>query len=163
MWGKCEDVEKMWKDYLLLIGENVNSTNKKYDSWYFCDNEESANDLAELTKKGIKRGTTSLYFLYEIENEKLPKVNEYNVITDWCGKPKCIIKTKNVTILPFKDVDDEFAAIEGEGDKSLEYWRKVHIEFFSKELNRLNLKFTEDMLVVFEEFEVVYRDVESSS
>ena len=163
MWGRCEDVEKMLREYLLFIGDNVNSANKKYDSWHFCDNEESANNLADLTRKGIKRGTTSLYFLYEIENEKLPKVNEYNVITDWCGKPKCIIKTKNVTILPFKDVDDEFAVIEGEGDKSLEYWRKVHIEFFSKELNRLNLKFTEDMLVVFEEFEVVYRDVESSS
>ncbi|MGG7164088.1 hypothetical protein [Clostridium ihumii] len=80
MWGKCEDVEKMWKEYLSFIGDNVNSANKKYDSWHFYDNEESANNLADLTRKGTKRGTTSLYFLYEIENEKLPKECNYRLV-----------------------------------------------------------------------------------
>jgi len=49
------------------------------------------------------------------------------------------------------------AEIEGEGDKSLKYWRRAHISFFSRELEEYNMKFTEDMPVVFEEFEVVYK------
>ncbi|MGO1528704.1 MAG: ASCH domain-containing protein, partial [Senegalia sp. (in: firmicutes)] len=44
-----------------------------------------------------------------------------------------------------------------EGDKSLEYWRKAHINFFSRELEKYDIEFSEDMPVVFEEFEVVYK------
>jgi len=38
---------------------------------------------------------------------------------------------------------------------SLEYWRRVHKEFFGEELKENNIEFSEDMLVVCEEFEVV--------
>ena len=48
------------------------------------------------------------------------------------------------------------AAKEGEGDLSLDYWKKVHIEFFTKECEDAGDKFTEDMPVVFVEFELVY-------
>ncbi len=58
----------MWGDYLTSIGENITTTNKNYTSWYFCNDEKSANNLAELVSKGIKRGTSSLYCLYELEN-----------------------------------------------------------------------------------------------
>jgi uncharacterized protein YhfF len=61
-----------------------------------------------------------------------------------------------VTIKPFSEVDEEFARLEGEGDKSLEYWRKTHIDFFTKELEGEKIEFSEDMLVVCEEFEVIY-------
>ena len=53
--------------------------------------------------------------------------------------------------------DIRLANIEGEGDKSLRYWREVHKNFFKRELEALNMEFIEDMLVVFEEFEVVYK------
>ncbi|WP_061996266.1 ASCH domain-containing protein [Clostridium sp. ATCC 25772] len=154
---KDKSVKDMWEKYLISIGENIINTNKKYTAWCFCADEESANNLADLTREGIKRGTTSLYDLYKLENEELPEVGEYSIITDWDGVAKCLIRNKKVTILPFKDVGKELAAIEGEGDKSLNYWRKVHIDFFTRELKNLEMEFTEDRMVVFEEFEVVYK------
>ena len=42
--------------------------------------------------------------------------------------------------------------MEGEGDKSLDYWRKVHIKFFEEESEG---KFNEDMEVLCEEFELL--------
>jgi uncharacterized protein YhfF len=48
------------------------------------------------------------------------------------------------------------AAQEGEGDKTLSFWRKVHRKFFTQELKAYNKKFSEEMLVICEEFEVVY-------
>ncbi|PJI06919.1 MULTISPECIES: ASCH domain-containing protein [Clostridium] len=152
-----ESVKKMWQEYLKSIGEDVDNTNKSYTSWYFCDNEKSANDLAELVKSGVKRGTSSLYYWYKVENEELPKEGEHSIITDWNGIATSIIRTKKVTVLPFENVNQELAEIEGEGDKSLEYWRKEHIHFFTKELEEKGIEFSEDMLVVFEEFEVVYK------
>lgn len=46
---------------------------------------------------------------------------------------------------------------EGEGDLSLGYWRRVHEIYFSNECKRLGKHFTDKMLVVFEEFEVIYQ------
>ena len=152
-----KSVKEMWKNYLMSIGEDVIKTNKEYTSWHFCDTEESANNLAKLTKQGIKRATTGLYYFYEIEGETLPKVGDLSIIINWQGTAQCIIETKKVTILPFKEVTEEFAEIEGEGDKSLKYWRKAHIQFFNRELEEHNKEFSEDMLVVIEEFEMVYK------
>jgi uncharacterized protein YhfF len=65
--------------------------------------------------------------------------------------------TTNVNIVPFKDVPDEFAAEEGEGDKSLNYWRRCHWDYFSRETEKLGGTSNDDMLVVCEKFEVVYK------
>lgn len=45
---------------------------------------------------------------------------------------------------------------EGEGDKSLAYWRQVHEEFFTEWLEEAGLTFTPDSKVVLEEFRKVY-------
>lgn len=157
MGQEHKSVSEMWRNYLSSIGDDIINTNKKYSSWHFCDNEGDANDLAELVKQGVKRATTGLYYLYEVDDETLPKVGELNIIIDWQGKGKCIIEMKKVTLLPFKEVNEEFAKIEGEGDKSLKYWREVHINAFNRHLKEYNKEFIEDMLVVCQEFETVYK------
>lgn len=152
-----KSVVEMWKQYLESIGEDINITSKKYTSWHFCNDERNAKELAILVQEGIKRGTASLYCLYEMENEQIPSKDEYSVIIDYFGEAQCIIKNKRVLVLPFRNVTEELAYIEGEGDKSLSYWREVHIDYFKRELESCNLEFNEDILVVFEEFDVVYK------
>ena len=148
-------VKELWERYLSTIGENIKNTGKTYESWYFCNNKKDADELAELVKKGIKKATTSLHCLYEIENEPIPQVGDYVIITNWKGIAQCLIQITNIDITPFKDITEEFAAKEGEGDKTLSFWRKVHRKFFTLELKEYNKNFTEDMLVVCEEFEVL--------
>lgn len=149
-------VKEMWKKYLSTIGENINNSGKTYESWYFCNNEKDANELAGLVKKGIKKATASLHCLYEIENELIPKVDDYAVITNWKGVAQSIIQITSINTIPFKEVTEELAAKEGEGDKTLSFWRKVHRKVFTLELKEYSKKFSEDMLVVCEEFAVVY-------
>ncbi|SKC82208.1 ASCH domain-containing protein [Maledivibacter halophilus] len=157
MKNEHRSVQEMWMNYLKVIGEDRKSRNKEYTSWYFCDNEKDANHLAKLVVEGTKRATASLYYWYEVEKEKPPKKGDLSIITDWNGIAKCIIRTNKVSIIPFEEVTEEFARMEGEGDKSLEYWRNAHINFFSRELKDLGKKFSKDMTVVCEEFEVVYK------
>jgi len=145
-------VKKLLKEHKESLKEGKGNFEK---AWHFCDDEKNANELAKLTLKGIKRATTSLKYWYEIENETIPEVGDLNIITDWEGNPVCVIKNIKVSIIPFKDVDEDFAYREGEGDKSLKHWRDVHIEYFTKELKELGIEFNEDMLVVCEEFDVV--------
>jgi len=151
-----QTVKEMWEKYLSTMGENINVTAKTYESWYFCNHEKDANECAELVKKGTKKATASLHCLYEIENEPIPKVGDYVIITNWKGIAQCIIQITNIHTIPFKEVTTEFAAREGEGDKTLSFWRKVHRKFFTLELREHDKNFSEDMLVICEEFEVVY-------
>ena len=146
---------KMWENYLELIGQDINKTNLKYTTWYFCDNEQDANELAELVVRGVKRATASLFLFYE-NGEEMPKVGDLSIIVNWKGEAQCIIKTINIDVVPFKDVTEEFAATEGEGDKSLEYWRRAHWSYFSREIKELGKEPNDDMLVVCEKFEVVF-------
>lgn len=155
---KNDSVEIMWESYLSTIGEKIGTTDKEYISWYFCENKKQANELAILVKKGIKKATTSLYYWYEVKGEELPKVGDINIVENWDDLAQCVIQTRKISILPFGEVREEFAKKEGEGDMSLGYWRRAHIDFFTNELEDEGLKFTEDMMVVCEEFEVIYKD-----
>jgi uncharacterized protein YhfF len=87
----------------------------------------------------------------------MPEVGHLQVVTDWEAKLICIIELTSVSKCKYCDVTAEFAAEEGEGDKSLTWWHKAHWEFFSLECDELGIKPTEDMLLVLERFKVVYK------
>lgn len=144
------NAEQMWDKFVLK--NQIEGT--EYQSWAFG---AVPDELAELVLRGIKTGTASAYPIYETENEALPKEGDYSVILDSKDEAVCIIKTTKVSIVPFREVNEEHAAKEGEGDGSLEYWRNVHVDFFSKEMSETGKIFDEDMPVVCEVFELVYR------
>jgi len=150
-------VEDMWEKYLKSIGESIGTFVKTYEAWYFCDNETDANNLGDLTRRGIKRATASLKKSYEIENEPLPKEKDLNIITDFHGAAICIIEVTKVEIISFNEITEEYAKIEGEGDGSLAYWREGHLIFFEKEAKAFNFEFSENELVVFMTFKVVHQ------
>ncbi len=129
----------------------------RYDSYYFCADEESANHCADLVLMGEKRATASLLWSYEPDNEPLPEVGQLSVITNWDGEPQCIVEVTSVEIMPFNEVPPEFAYEEGEGDKSLEFWRRVHWKFFSMECVEIGKSPIENMPVVLEKFKVVWK------
>jgi uncharacterized protein YhfF len=102
------------------------------------------------------RATAGLLWTNERTNKPLPTVGALSVLTDWQGAPLCIIESTHIEIVPFDGVSDSFAAIEGEGDKTLRYWREAHWRFFSRECQRIGREPDLHMPVVCEQFKVVY-------
>ncbi len=152
--NKKKSVQKMWEDFIEKMPEYKDQ--KMTDSYYFCDNEKDANECSELVFNGIKRATAGSKFCYDKESWDIPKVGDLTVITDWSGEATSIIKTTKVEFIPYKEITAEHAFIEGEGDKSLEYWRKVHWDYYTRELAKYNEKLSEEMIIIFEEFEKVF-------
>lgn len=140
--------EEMWRSF----SEKNGLENEGYEAWAYGDDSDK---LAELTLNGIKTATCSAYYWYEVEGEELPKEGEYSVILNSNEEAVCVTKTTKVYIERFKNISKEHAYKEGEGDRSLEYWRKVHKDFFTKELSEVGIEFSEDMELVCEEFETV--------
>ena len=147
----CRD---FWDAFAVSVSDDV--ATRFHSAFHFCDSPELANSLGQLVVDGTKRATTGLLSSYETENEALPEVGQLSIVTNFAGEPLCVIEATRVTIVPFDEVSSEFARREGEGDGSLRYWREAHWSFFARECARLGETPTGSMLVVCEEFEVVY-------
>ena len=139
---------EMWELYSFKDGINAD-----YEAWAFGDD---ADKLAMLVLEGTKTSTSSLRCWYDTGGEPFPGVGEYSVILDSKGNAVCVTKTTNVYAVPFLEVSEQHAWKEGEGDRSLPYWRAVHQRFFTDELNQAGLAFHTGLDIVCEEFELVY-------
>ena len=127
-----------------------------YQAWAFGG---APDKLARLVLQGVKTATCSALALYEYENEEIPKVGDHSVILDSDDQAVCIIRTTKVYIAAFDQVSERHAYLEGEGNRSLEYWRQVHEEFFTEELKTIQQNFDAKMELVCEEFEVVFAEM----
>lgn len=143
---------EMWEAF---VSAHPEAAEKPCGIW--CYGSSAADELARLTAEGIKTATASAYPLYEREGVLLPEAGEYSVITFTDDTAACVIKTTRVSVVPYKEVSAEHAWLEGEGDRSLAFWRKAHEAFFTEEMREAGMEFTVDMGVVCEEFEVAFK------
>lgn len=147
------NVDDFWSEFLKETGRDNSET--YIECFHFELTKELANYLLELVLAGTKRATASSLLAYQKSDEKLPEVGELSIITDWEGNPRCVIETTAITLLPFKDITYDICKREGEDD-TLESWQQGHMRFFKEEGKELGYEFSEDMMVVFEDFKVVY-------
>ena len=147
--------QELWQAFV----KTANLHEHEYEAWAFGVEPDL---LAHLVVSGQKTANASAYPLYAIDNEPLPIEGEYSVILDSKDNAVCVIQTRKVYVVPFREVTAEHAFREGEGDRSLAYWREVHERVFAEWMQEAGLTFTPDMEVVCEEFEVVFRSPDVS-
>ncbi len=153
-------MNEVQKEYLNKYLETLNPAQRKKHqnvvADYFCADEENANICSDLILRDEKTATCSMKYWYESGLEPMPKVGTLQVVTDWNGNPTSIIETTEVSECKFSEITAEFAASEGEGDKSLDWWRQAHWDFFSAECEEQGLQPDNDMILILEKFKVVY-------
>lgn len=150
-----ENLRRYWHTFALATGEPDDA--RFYEAFAFGDNERLAHELADLVLQGVKQATAGSAWVFEAQGKPLPKAGDLSIVTNWAGDPLCIIETTSVDIVPFDQVSAEFAATEGEGDGSLPFWQAAHARYFARECRRIGRSFQQDMPVVCERFQVVYR------
>jgi len=128
------------------------------EAFAFGSDEHVATSLAALVLQGDKRATASLVWTYEHDRKPQPRPGDLSIVNTWTGEPLCIIETIAVNVVPFEEVTEAFARIEGEDDKTLESWRRNHTAFFAGECARIGRTPHPRMPVVCERFEVVFQE-----
>ncbi len=128
------------------------------EGWHFGGKGSGLEDeLAALVLKGIKTATSSWYESYSVEKEPIPKVGEQSYILNSKDEPMCVIEVTQVEIRPFLEVSNDHAYLEGEGDRSLTYWRQAHESFFISYGKEINLSWdAETQNIVCEIFKIVH-------
>lgn len=123
---------------------------KKIETWSFCGDKKTSNQLFELVLRKKKTATSYLY-----DGSDISKEIGFSILENFDHTESVKIKTKKVYVSKFCDISSEHAKKEGEGNLSLAYWRKIHKKFFSKECKKLGLPFDDETLIVCEEFQIV--------
>lgn len=151
------EVEDFWRAYLSTLPEGSSARDEGYEAWSFGDGPEMADELGGLVLAGRKTATCSALWELEAEGEPAARPGEKTVILDGDDEPLCVIETTEVEIRRFDEVDKRFARDEGEGDRSLAYWREAHRRFFAGTLPEIGRRFSEEMPLVCERFRVIYK------
>ncbi len=148
-------VEEMWAEFVAGggAGAGIDAANRVVE---FGDSPELIEQLAALVVAGPKRATTSLARWYREGGEAMPMVGGFGVVVGGDGTARCVVRTVRVEVIPFSRVGEEFAFVEGEGDRTLVWWRAAHRRFFEREAAREGFAFDDEHDVVLERFELVW-------
>ncbi|WP_127716862.1 ASCH domain-containing protein [Halobacteriovorax sp. HLS] len=144
-----------WNKYLDTIGSPLGDAHVEIS---IAGNIEIADELLNLFLQGKKTAGSGLVKDFILAEDDLPKVGNYWMILDSKEVPRCIVKTVKVERNLFKDISCEIAKAEGEGDLSVEYWKKVHRSFFTPYLEQWGITNLDEEEVVTEFFELVYKE-----
>lgn len=154
-----------WKKFLTLQGKDffdkISTENPLYVESSFAGNRLLTDELISLFLQGRKYAGSSLVEDFIKNGDTLPKEGRYWIVLDKNENPKCILKTSRVEINKFKDITEEIALAEGEGDGSIAHWKRAHEEFFSPFLKDLKIEDLNEEKVITEFFEVVFSSNES--
>jgi uncharacterized protein YhfF len=150
---KTPEVQAFWAEF--CKANDVTATD--YHCSTFGDPEfaDYGDEITRLAMDEVKRATAHLAMDFEINNVKRREVGDYWVILWEDMTPACVLKMVNIEVRPFKDVDAAFAAREGEGDGSLEYWKNCHEDYFKQQLAKWGREWRDDLPVVLESFDLV--------
>ncbi|WP_188777772.1 ASCH domain-containing protein [Marmoricola endophyticus] len=147
-------VEAFWRRARAACGL---ATTSAPEAWAFGSGAAQADALLALVLNGTKTATAGALWDYEAEGEAVPRPGDLSIALDGAGRPRALLRVTAVEVLPFDEVDEEHARLEGEGDRSLAYWREVHQRFFT-DVACHDRGFSRQMPVVVERFEVLHTE-----
>jgi uncharacterized protein YhfF len=158
--GGGKDVEDRigayWSSFLETLPADSPIHDERYVAEAWGDSPQLADELGALIVDGTKTATCSALWEYEAEGSAWPEIGSKTIVLDGNNDPLCIVETTEVAVRPYDEVDAQFAYEEGEGDRSLEYWRDAHWRFFSRTLPEIGRDPATDMPLVCERFRVIY-------
>jgi uncharacterized protein YhfF len=147
--------ERMWRDYAAVHPAAVQAC-PEYTVEQFGDSARLADELLDLVVKGRKRATAELVAEFVARGQVLPRVGSHWMACDGTGIPRIVIRSIELRIGTFDEVDASFAFDEGEDDRSLQSWRAQHRRYWERTCAARGVTWSEDDEIVLERFAVVW-------
>ncbi len=154
--NQSTQIESFWQSYLSTLSEESRKHSPPYVVEQFADTPEAATTVGHLVRAGIKTTTSSLLWGLEHLEIPIPKAGKIELIVDGEGKPLCIIELTEVEIKPFNAVDGRFAYEYGEGERTLDAWRRDNWDFHSRWCVEIGREPSETMPIVCQRFHLLY-------
>jgi pimeloyl-ACP methyl ester carboxylesterase/uncharacterized protein YhfF len=152
-WVQQERPEAVAEALLAFLCEPDRVSGLDRDEWRHLERfafgngaePELADELCDLVLAGVKTATC-----WPISEGQQTEVGKRMVVTDGAGRPRAVIETVELGQKHFGEVDAEFASHEGEGERTLDDWRRMHRSYFEK-----HGVFAPDMMLWCERFRLI--------
>jgi len=146
-----------WQKYADSIG-GKESLRDAVVSVGYAGNPQITDELLGLFRSGKKTAGSSLVEDFLSAGDPLPQAGNYWICLDSDGKPKCILQTHEIVTNKFKDIPAAIAEAEGEGDLSVEYWKRIHADLYATFLKAWGVLDLDEATVITEFFTIVYSE-----
>lgn len=143
--------DAMWADYAAAHPAAVAAC-PDYTVETFGDSAELADALLEVVLSGRKRATAELL----ADFDDLPRIGSHWIACDGCGSPRIVIRSTELRLARFDDVDEAFAHDEGEDDRTLASWRTEHRRYWERTCAARGAPWSPEDEIVLERFSVVW-------
>ena len=153
--GDTAAAERMWADYSRAVPSAV-SVCPEYTVEGFGDSAALADALLELVLSGRKRATAELTEEFAARGDDLPRVGSHWIACDSTGAPRAVLRSTELRLATFDQVDAAFAFDEGEDDRSLESWRVEHERYWVRGCAARGAVWSPEQEIVLERFAVVW-------
>jgi uncharacterized protein YhfF len=150
-----ETVNRYQEKFLASLTDTAKSS-RFVDPVAFGFTPQDATEISKLVLDGIKTATGSLLWSYQADLKPLPSVGDLWVVIDGGSNPVCVARTTDVETIPFNEVPEDYARWGGEGDCSLETWRRMYWKYIVLECYRIGREPTCEAPMIMERFVVVY-------
>ncbi|NHT17297.1 ASCH domain-containing protein [Cellulomonas sp. IC4_254] len=147
--------DALWHDYVAAHPEAV-AAGDEYVVDRFGDSVELSDQLLGIVRHGGKRATAELVTEFAHRGEALPRVGAHWVACDGRGAPRLVLRTVELRIATFREVDADFAFDEAEDDRSLRSWREQHRIYWERTCAARGAVWSEQDEIVLERFRVVW-------
>jgi len=144
-----------WQDYVTAHPDAV-AAGGEYVVDRFGDSVELSDELLGIVRHGAKRATAELVAEFAHRGEPLPRVGAHWVACDGRGAPSLVLRTVELRVATFREVDADFAFDEGEDDRSLRSWREQHRIYWERTCAARGAVWDESDEIVLERFRVVW-------
>ena len=150
--GRAADIESFWLAYQRERKVEVPG----FSATALAITRSVADALAELVLSSVKRAHATLRRDFQQQLDALPQIGDHLVVLDGAGSPRAIVRTTQVELRHFNEIDDQFAFDAGEGDLTLRWWLTAHRQDFAERAEREGFEVHERSELVLEWFERVW-------
>jgi uncharacterized protein YhfF len=147
--------DALWALYIDTMLGGWEPPTRAVDVFAFGREPHEQANRAHLVAKGAKRATTGWIDAERARGNIIPSPGLVSILTDGFGFPVCAIQTDRVDDVRFRDVGEDVARADGEGDLSLEGWRERQRRTYEGDAAKQDRRFGDDALVYVEHFRVL--------
>jgi uncharacterized protein YhfF len=145
----------LWEAYLETLPQSERGR-RYFEAFQFGAGRAMADQCANLVLDGIKTATSDLVWHIEARGKPQWHVGDEHVVLDGSWRPVCVIRTTELDVVRFHDVDAAFASDYGEGDRTLEWWREHIYAWYANQCREIGREPSPDMPLLCERFELVF-------
>jgi uncharacterized protein YhfF len=151
-------VDRYWAQYLASLPEEARRRSAYAGTAAFGITEDDARAIAPLVRDGTKTASGGLVWSHEADGTKGSRPGDLWIVVAGPDEPVCVIETNEVRVLPYDEVPETYAWEGGEGDRTLDDWRRMYWEYIVSECARIGREPSPKAPLAMERFRVVYAE-----